>query len=250
MSANKDARRASKSDHEIEVEVDRLERCATACGVLVVIGVIGEYVPRVMEFEACGTLWTMLAFRELFGGILIAVGVAGEVLFSKMASLRQVQLSIRKDHKVAELDVVAKQADLARAKIERRLQSRELTDEELEALKETVNQFAGQAFWIITRTSDHDDEYSEQNIFSNQLSSCLTAAGWQSRLYEGAHKHRAAMRVLKTGIFITSGSGEVANSAARLLGETLESFSLGYVAYGFSSDDIGADSILIEVGLK
>jgi hypothetical protein len=121
MSANKATLRASRSDQELEGEVDRFERYATVCGWGVVVGVIAEYVPRTIEFSNAGTLWTLHSAKELAGGILIAIGVAGEVLFSKMASLRQVQLSASKDEKVARLDAVAKQADLARVEIEKQL---------------------------------------------------------------------------------------------------------------------------------
>jgi hypothetical protein len=130
MSANKETLRASKSDQELEAEVDRFERYATVCGWGVVFGVIAEYVPRIIEVSNAGTFWTLQTAKELAGGILIAIGVAGEVLFSKMASLRQVQLSARKDEKVAQLDAVAKQADLARFEIEK-----QLTETKIELLK-------------------------------------------------------------------------------------------------------------------
>ncbi|HLJ13031.1 MAG TPA: hypothetical protein VKV15_00925 [Bryobacteraceae bacterium] len=84
----------------------------------VVLGVCFEYGPKFIVFLQ--TL-TFEAFRDLIGGLMIALGVAGELLFASLAANKRDRLRDRNIMRVADLNWKAEQESLARAEVEKTL---------------------------------------------------------------------------------------------------------------------------------
>lgn len=120
ISANKDDLRPVNPDQDgldaLESASNTLEGLATFCGVAVAAGVVLEYLPKFIDLLPHWD-WPV-ATKELLGGTLIALGVAGEVLFGKMASRRQSSIVAIKDLRIAELNLIAEQEKSARLALE------------------------------------------------------------------------------------------------------------------------------------
>jgi hypothetical protein len=131
----------------------------------------------------------------LTGGLLVTLGVFGEVWFSKLALRIAEEISERADSDVAlaneraaKAQQMAAEANLAteRERVERlrvedtlkrRTVSRLLNDEEAEQLKSILAPHAGQEFKI-SALADHGFQGTEQYVFLNQLKTIMVAAGW------------------------------------------------------------------------
>jgi hypothetical protein len=77
-----------------------------------------EYWPKFRVFWDSPTLGS---FKELIAGLLVIFGIAGEILFARLAASQQHQLRDRDKRRIAELNLLAEQEALARAKIEKQL---------------------------------------------------------------------------------------------------------------------------------
>src|SRR5438445_687226 len=78
-SAESNTRRAAKSPHKAEKAVESFEFWERVCGIVVILGVAWEYVPKFGVFLKTPH-WTLLrvALIESAGGIAIALGIAAE----------------------------------------------------------------------------------------------------------------------------------------------------------------------------
>jgi DNA-binding transcriptional ArsR family regulator len=169
------ARRTGISDHDIERSVSSLELCAEICACAVVIGIGLEYWPKLIAF------WNSLdwkTFNELIAGILVFLSIAGEILFSRLASRKQHQLRTQDQLRIAELNRLAAEESLARVNVERilkrRTMSRHLDNDEEAELIEKLRPFAGQTIsFLVPRART-----MEQGLFASQLKRIVHAAGW------------------------------------------------------------------------
>jgi hypothetical protein len=161
------------SDGELELSGESCERWGWRCGALVVIGLIAEV----------AIAWShpsYNSFCERWGSVLadalVTIGVAGEILFSRMAFRRDKELKRRSDEKVAESNERAATAlqraeeeRHARIKLESQLLPRELTQEQFTALQALKGKY--EAINVAYETD------IETGHFANAICSALMAAG-------------------------------------------------------------------------
>jgi len=152
-SPNSAARRTGKSDQDISDAIETSDDREKLCGYAVVFGVVLEYVPKLVGFIGDPS-W--LSFRDLIGGILIALGVAGELRFGNRASELRDELNARKNLRIAELNELAERERLARIEIEERLAFRTLTDDQKQHMAEILKVYSGQRYvpYCVTPTPD------------------------------------------------------------------------------------------------
>jgi hypothetical protein len=119
------------------------------------------------------------SFWERWGSVvsnsLVALGVSGEIQFSRMAFRRDKELKRRSDEKVAETTKLAEEAQLERVKLEERLAPRRMTKEQydkLQALRGVVDAVN------ITSMSDF-----EATRFAAQLAKTLRDAGIDAKIH-------------------------------------------------------------------
>jgi hypothetical protein len=112
-SAINDALQTAKSPQDLERDIDSLERWSQLCALLVVVGVILENIRE-----------STTHFFKI-GGSLIALGVAGELLFGLFGSRKEHQLRDQRaieitklNRTIAELNQVAEHERLERVKIQ------------------------------------------------------------------------------------------------------------------------------------
>lgn len=106
----------------LESSLDRLAIWLAICTLLVVVGLIVEYWHDAEEFWVHAT-WPMAAFpwgkvKALVGGLLVTVGVAGELVVAYKASGKETALRINNGLIFASLKDRASQAELKQAQIE------------------------------------------------------------------------------------------------------------------------------------
>jgi hypothetical protein len=169
------------STRSLESAIDKYDGRAEFFAWVVVIGVIVEYVPQAAIFLRKPT-W--ISFRDLIGGLLIALGVAGEILFGAIASRKQNQLRDLSNTIIADLDLRAETERRARVQIEqqmaRRTVSRLLSGDESTKLANALQPFAGQMFQI--GVYGLSEQLSEQFQFMMQLEKILFSSGWSGRI--------------------------------------------------------------------
>jgi hypothetical protein len=134
------------------------------------------------------------SLKSLWSGAAIAVGIAGEIIFSMLASSREKRVSVISSQRrteaeqktaealreVASLNVLLERERLQRVKMQerivRRTITRELNQNERTALAERLKTFAGQNF-VFSVVPD-DQIFSERMLFERHLDAVLHAAGW------------------------------------------------------------------------
>ena len=174
------------SDHELEKSEKRFGFWESLCGWAVAVGVALEYGPKFMVFLHDPT-WEN--FRDLSGGLLIAIGVAGEVIFASFAAGKRDQLRDRNIKRVGELVLLAEQEGVARAKLERLTEKLRRKNKKMAVLFrdrnlrnrakviEAMRAFAGtKVYFPISPMYDSDPEARE---FAAGLQTSLRDAGWR-----------------------------------------------------------------------
>ena len=161
----------------LEKSVGRLGKWLHFFTGLVTLGLILEYAPDIIE--AFRT--RQIPSRLLIGGVLITVGVAGELFVGFFASRKDTALREENDSLVARAneraalaEQAAAEANLARVKIEERLADRILSDSQLASIVEKVKQFAGQEYDANT----YWDSREPLNL-AERISVALNEAGWK-----------------------------------------------------------------------
>jgi hypothetical protein len=128
---------------------DNLFLAAEIAACIVVGGVVIE------DWDKLGMLfyrpsWT--ALRNAIGPIMIAGGIAFEILFSNRASSKERKVRSWYSLRIAELNLQAEQERHARVLIEEKLAARSLSDEQISVIAEKIAPFAG-----------HGTRYSARN---------------------------------------------------------------------------------------
>jgi hypothetical protein len=112
----------------------------------VVIGIILEYKTSFIQLWKHPNLPVLKAFvREALGGILVALGVAGELFFGFLSDRRDNRLRSTNatyiaglQRQIAELNLLAEQERLARLKLEQRQAPRSLSPDQQKQLSEAI----------------------------------------------------------------------------------------------------------------
>jgi hypothetical protein len=172
----------------------------------------------------------------LIGGLLVTLGVFGEVWFSRLAQKTTEEIQERADSDVAlaneraaealkaaaEANLLAEQERTERVRMQetlaRRTVSRSLTERERNRIRARLQEFTGQPF-IISALADHHDALSEQFMFIAELRKLLSDSGWIDKkdpmLYRGI-----------TGKSVKSFSRPESETAAQSLCDELNALSI------------------------
>jgi hypothetical protein len=135
---------------ELERRADRLGRWLFWFIFVIVAGLVAEYVPDLL-----GANGVVASAVRKIGEFLVIAGVTGELVIHSLQTrvetrIREINGAIgrKADRRIAKLKALAEQERLQRVQMERRIErraiNRNLTDEEIKALQETLKPFAGQ----------------------------------------------------------------------------------------------------------
>lgn len=172
--------KTNATDAQLEIVSSSCERWELACAALVVIAVVAEVIIAWMH-------WAYDSSLQQWGSVdtdaAIALGIVGEVAFSRKDAGIQTELRNRSNQKLAdavtaagEANDRASQADLARAKLEAALAPRTLSKEQYDALVRAKGK--------ITRFNLACEQATEPWHFAVQIMHVLAQVDIQSTLYE------------------------------------------------------------------
>jgi hypothetical protein len=157
------------SDGDLERSASSCESWAIVSGLLVVFGLIVEAIIAFVHpsYDSPVGTWT-----PFIADTLVALGVAGEVLFSMMSSRRHNELRVRSNTNLAdaitqagEANQKAEEAQLARLELEKSLSSRRLTGEQSSKLTSALSGVKAQIPELqISRLGD-----KESHDFANDI---------------------------------------------------------------------------------
>jgi hypothetical protein len=173
-------RNAEITPEILEASARRRRALEYTSAVVVLVGIVGEYVaPFVSALPRIGLFASL---RAVWPGVLITAGIAGEILFSMLvASVEgrlqsiQAQRTAEALREAANANLLAEQERLARAKIEERIAFRTLTPEQQHELANVLRIHSGQKFipYCVTVTPDVE-------IVCRWLMDVLKNAGWET----------------------------------------------------------------------
>ena len=163
---------------KLGLRIGALEIASTMAGLIVVVGLLIESGREVHRAWTAGA-WPS---RELWGGILVALGVFAEVtigIFQERASKRE---RIASEERIAEAEMATAEANLARAKIEERLAElsspRRIKEGDLLRLKQLLHSWAGLQIDVLV----FDGFLFEVSLFAAQIDGLLSSADLSPRL--------------------------------------------------------------------
>jgi hypothetical protein len=143
------------TNDELRESIESCERAAEQGGIAVIIGLVIE-----VALAACHPPFD--SFAGIWGAViadsLVALGVAGEVLFSRMGSARQRELQRRSDEKVAEAEARASEANQraqeAILELAKFRAPRILTGRQIRQIAEKLKQFSGTEYDVALQSND------------------------------------------------------------------------------------------------
>jgi hypothetical protein len=178
------------SDGDLERSTSSCERWAIASGLLVVLGLIVEAVVAFIHPSYDSPVETWAPF---IADTLVALGVAGEVLFTMMSSRRHSELLIRSNAKLTDAIMRAgeatKKASMAEARasianqkaqeaileLEKFRAERILTGQQMARIAEKLKQFAGTEYDMALHSND-----PELMGFLYFIETTLLKGGWKA----------------------------------------------------------------------
>jgi hypothetical protein len=169
----------------LEGSVDRFESAMHWFTALVAVGLIVEYREPFLKFIETHD-WRYI--RDAVGGIMVTVGVAGELLIGFAASLkdgrlrdansvlqsRLTELLTASNERIAELNLKAEQERNARVKLQSEMAGRYISSKQALFLKEKLEPWRGIALVIVQGT-----ETAEAWRFASLLDEVMGAKGCQ-----------------------------------------------------------------------
>jgi hypothetical protein len=243
----------SAEERRAEASANRFKALEYASAAVVLLGIVGEYEPPFIT--ALPRIGFRLALKSIWAGAAIALGIAGEISFSMLASSRekkvasiQAQRRTEAEQRTAEAlaeaaraNLLAEQERIARLRIEqemvRRTVSRILSEDEARGLVTALAPFAGQKFQI--NTAGLVDRISEQFAFMMQLEAVLRKSGWIADLSPNTGPARQGIKIVFGG-----------SSAAAAVTLQSELNSNHINAQGSIDPTLPLDTIKIFVGLR
>lgn len=258
--------------HDLENSLDRLEIWLTAMTGLVVLGLVLEYWHEIPEAIAkLKQAWSWKSFLVIAGGILITVGVAGELAVQFYASRKDTKLRETNDSvfsilntkaaeandraakaeervsenekETAQLNAVAEEERLARITIEDRVAWRRLTGNQQAKMASRLDSFSGEPVLIQYNTND-----LEANLFALDIATALRQAKWRVSEPLAILKMRegpvplGTNPPLETGVIVVSTSDQTSHNAADKIQLILKQF--GFDATRRPEDDKRPNSMV------
>jgi hypothetical protein len=166
---------------ELEKQADRLEHWLFGSILVVVVGLIAEYVPDLLG----STARIANAVRKI-GEFLVIVGVVGELVIHSRASRYETRIRKLNDEiftdserRIAELNARAEQDRLARVQLERRYAARRISGPMYEALCKVLPRYSGKRVDIFLL----DRHVTEVDMLGRMLHIIFSNCGWDSRLW-------------------------------------------------------------------
>ena len=164
---------------------ERNERLALGAGLIVVIGLLVESGPEL----AHSLINWVSPGRAVIGNLVVALGVAFEVLFSWRTLLAARRVELEANQRIAEALRAAAEANLARVRLESELRkrtvSRLLNKDEADSFVSSLKQFKGQHFaiyWSTAALKTSPSRVAEQLALATQLRELLIETGWEEQL--------------------------------------------------------------------
>ena len=163
------------SDIELEKSIESCERWAWFGGGLVIVGVAAEVAIAAIHppYDSLLEQW-----GSSLANSLVAIGVGHEIIFSRMAGLRQNELKRRSDELVAVANARAEEANQkaqeAALELARYRQPRSFTRDQLYRIAEKLKPYAGMQFAGATVGRD-----PEILAFLQYIEAALTLADWR-----------------------------------------------------------------------
>jgi hypothetical protein len=123
---------AESGEEDLRNSISKNENCSEWGGIAVVFGLVVEVVLTATYRHGESIIE---AWGPVVADILIALGVAAEILFARKARSKSETLQLRSAEKVAEANARATAADLARVKLEAQLAPRMLNQEQWDLIQ-------------------------------------------------------------------------------------------------------------------
>jgi hypothetical protein len=146
----------------LKESIDSLGKLLIFFIVIVVIGLIVELTRPIASLVNGFDPWVL---AELIGTVGVAIGVAGELAVEwnahrKERELLSIDAEIENDAKrvIAELNLQIEQERHARVKLEQRFADRDITEEQADAIRDKLKDFAGQEFALIAYWENPESE--------------------------------------------------------------------------------------------
>ena len=160
--------------NETERSAARYGYAAHFCAWVVVVGVLLEYGDEFLKLFHQPT-WT--AFKPLIGGVLVALGVAFEVLFGAVESKKEGLVRDWHQLRIAELSLEAER--LRQDNLDTIALQRDRCLEEYGELVKALSRFSGMEFCLETiGGSPADNEVRESRQFAFSIINAVRQAGW------------------------------------------------------------------------
>ena len=187
---------------------DRLGNWEEFWTAVVVFGLVVEYLPLILGIVKAVEKHARLL--EQAGGLLVIVGVAGELLVSRRAAsvetdLRDISNAMLASalERAAKAEQAAAEANLARVQLEQRMSPRNIDDSERRELIQLLSASAGQTVDIVV----FDHHIQETKLFASLgILSLFLAAKWRCRLWES---RAVTYRIPGASLLIVTGQGHV-----------------------------------------
>lgn len=221
---------ALKSEkHELEKRGDRLGQWLFGSILVIVVGLIGEYVPDLL-----GATGPASSVVRKTGEFLVIAGVAGELVIHWLQTrietrIREVngRIGRKAERRIAKLKRLAEQDRLARVKLEtkllefeRRSADRDFSREERRQIIDAVRKFAGQRI-----TVRYFPEKQELIEFALALAALLESASWKVQILPPAPS-----AIFCAGFCLLSTKDEQSREAGTVL--VTELAKIGYSGIG------------------
>jgi hypothetical protein len=168
------------SNDGLEISIDSCEKLAELSALIVIVGLC---------LEIAVALFHMRHWATVLADVLVAVGVASEVLFGRMGRARQKELHRRLEEKLAHVNEraadsnkIAKKAQLA---LEKYRAPRTLTGEQITSIAEKLRPFSGQAYDLRLPKM-----LGPRAALDTQLIAALCKAGWKLQSFQGRGPRR------------------------------------------------------------
>jgi hypothetical protein len=129
----------NKDKRKIGLGLGKLEVVSVFFGLVVVLGLFLELGAEIKHVISA-RVWPS---RELIGGILVAIGVFGEVALSIFISRDAKRAQMNADERIALAEKATADANLARVRIEDKFKARSLTDAAYSDLQQALGSYVG-----------------------------------------------------------------------------------------------------------
>jgi hypothetical protein len=191
------------TNKQLEDSSESREHRAFRFAGLVILGLVSE-VAIAIAHPAYDSFWDR--WGSVFADVLVAVGVAGEVLFGRMGHRRDAELQKRSKKLLAEANERAAKAELETEWLKSQFAWRRLSPDSIKLISDTLDGFQKMSVMITFVGND-----PESNNFSHELGTVFKKNGWKFGFTSGSFAGAVTFGVI---IAQPSSKDEIAACAA------------------------------------